>query len=392
MDAYRNAITRNPGCFQGKVVLDVGAGSGVLSIWAAMAGARKVYAVEATSMAQHARRLVQQNGFQDVIVVLEGYMEKQELPEKVDIILSEWMGYFLLREAMFDSVLAARDLWLKPGGAMYPSHADLRMAPLCSVLYSSRMNEHNEEIGARTWLWLLPQPLHLTHVTAATLGASMLGAAACACADSSALLLLPRAFTTAAAAATLSPFSTVRSARVCVAAGWENFGRWMADGNGINVAGLTEFFHREQTEYLLQSAQWCQLHQSEVIGHEFSVSTFDLHTTTVKELSAFSTPFTSTIVEDAVLNAFGGWYAPTCTRRTLRPRALRLAIPGKHRSPASCFVAVALALVALPLLPSQPPPCPGSEGRWWADCFFPSIMPGLTRISMDPRRNPPPTL
>jgi len=237
MDAYRNAITRNPGCFQGKVVLDVGAGSGVLSIWAAMAGARKVYAVEATSMAQHARRLVQQNGFQDVIVVLEGYMEKQELPEKVDIILSEWMGYFLLREAMFDSVLAARDLWLKPGGAMYPSHADLRMAPLCSVLYSSRMNEHNEEI-----------------------------------------------------------------------AGWETFGRWMADGNGINVAGLTEFFHREQTEYLLQSAQWCQLHQSEVIGHEFSVSTFDLHTTTVKELSSFSTPFTSTIVEDAVLNAFGGWF------------------------------------------------------------------------------------
>ena len=97
---------------------------------------------------------------------------------EIDIIISEWMGYFLLREAMFDSVLAARDLWLKPGGAMYPSHADLRMAPLCSVLYSSRMNEHNEEIGARTWLWLLPQPLHLTHVTAATL-AGCLNARCC---------------------------------------------------------------------------------------------------------------------------------------------------------------------------------------------------------------------
>ena len=77
MEAYRNAILRNPGCFQGKTVLDVGAGSGVLSIWAAMAGARRVYAVEATSMAQHARRLVQQNGVQDIVVVLEGYMEQQ---------------------------------------------------------------------------------------------------------------------------------------------------------------------------------------------------------------------------------------------------------------------------------------------------------------------------
>lgn len=83
MDGYRNAILGNAKCFEGKTVLDVGTGSGVLAIWAGMAGARKVYAVEATSMAQHARRLVQQNGMQDVVTVLEGYMEKIELPEKV---------------------------------------------------------------------------------------------------------------------------------------------------------------------------------------------------------------------------------------------------------------------------------------------------------------------
>ncbi len=47
--------------FQGKVVLDVGTGSGILSIFAAKAGAKKVYAVEATDMAVHARRLVAHN-------------------------------------------------------------------------------------------------------------------------------------------------------------------------------------------------------------------------------------------------------------------------------------------------------------------------------------------
>ena len=71
MDAYRNAILQNTNCFAGKTVLDVGTGSGVLAIWAGMAGAKKVYAIEATSMAQHARRLVQQNGLSHVVTVLE---------------------------------------------------------------------------------------------------------------------------------------------------------------------------------------------------------------------------------------------------------------------------------------------------------------------------------
>lgn len=46
------------------------------------------------------------------------------------MIISEWMGYFLLRESMFDSVIVARDKWLKPGGCMFPSHATMSIAPI----------------------------------------------------------------------------------------------------------------------------------------------------------------------------------------------------------------------------------------------------------------------
>ena len=46
--------------------------------------------------------------------------------EKVDIIISEWMGYFLLYESMFDSVIYARDKWLAPGGMLMPNRANLR--------------------------------------------------------------------------------------------------------------------------------------------------------------------------------------------------------------------------------------------------------------------------
>jgi len=128
--SYYNAILWNPSCFEGKVVLDVGAGSGILSIMAAKAGAAKVFAVEATDMAQRARKIVAANGLAEVIQVLQGTVETVHLPCKVDVIVSEWMGYLLLRESMLDSVLAARDKFLKPGGALFPSHATLYLAPV----------------------------------------------------------------------------------------------------------------------------------------------------------------------------------------------------------------------------------------------------------------------
>ena len=43
----------------------------------------------------------------------------------MDIIISEWMGYFLLYESMLDTVIYARDRWLKKGGLMLPDKATL---------------------------------------------------------------------------------------------------------------------------------------------------------------------------------------------------------------------------------------------------------------------------
>ena len=131
MAAYHDAIKLNAARhFKDKVVLDVGAGTGVLSIWAAKAGARKVYAVEGTAVARHAEALVAAQGLSSVVTVLRGRMEELELPEKVDVLLSEWMGYFLLRESMVQSVLFARDRWLKPSGVMYPSSARLLISTM----------------------------------------------------------------------------------------------------------------------------------------------------------------------------------------------------------------------------------------------------------------------
>lgn len=53
-------------------------------------------------------------------------MEEVELPvDQVDIIISEWMGYCLFYESMLNTVIFARDKWLKPGGLMFPDRAAL---------------------------------------------------------------------------------------------------------------------------------------------------------------------------------------------------------------------------------------------------------------------------
>ena len=144
---YRNAIINNKLDFQGKVVMDVGAGSGILSLFAAQAGASKVYAVEASNMAESARALIEANGYQDIIEVINSKVEDipQDLIGKtVDVIVSEPLGTFLLNERMLETYVIAREKFLKEGGKMFPATAHFCIIPFYDEpIYNEQMSKTN---------------------------------------------------------------------------------------------------------------------------------------------------------------------------------------------------------------------------------------------------------
>lgn len=127
---YYAAVLENRADFSGRVVVDVGAGSGILSLFAAQAGARHVYAVEASEMAEYARKLIAGNPILGQrITVIKGKVEEIELPEKADILISEPMGTLLVNERMLESYVIARDRFLVPNGKMFPTLGRIHMAP-----------------------------------------------------------------------------------------------------------------------------------------------------------------------------------------------------------------------------------------------------------------------
>ncbi|KAJ1921799.1 hypothetical protein H4219_000533 [Mycoemilia scoparia] len=139
-DGYRDFIYENKALFKDKIVLDVGCGTGILSMFAARAGAKKVYAVDNSEIVTKARENIKDNGLEDIITVVRGQIEYIDLPVKeVDIIISEWMGYFLLYEAMLDSVLVASKRFLKPDGLLAPSSSKIYLTAISDEEY---MNDH----------------------------------------------------------------------------------------------------------------------------------------------------------------------------------------------------------------------------------------------------------
>lgn len=141
---YLSAFIENESDFKDKVVLDVGTGTGILAFFACRAGAKRVYAVEASDSVHLARKLAKDNGFADRVTIIQGKIEEVDLPEKVDVVISEPIGCLLVHERMLESYIIGRDRFLKKGGLMMPTIGTIICAPFTdSHLYNEQVNKAN---------------------------------------------------------------------------------------------------------------------------------------------------------------------------------------------------------------------------------------------------------
>jgi len=114
----------------GDIVVDVGTGSGVLAIAAARAGARRVYAVEASDIADVAERVFARNGVQDRVTLIRGWSREIELPEPADVLVAEVIGNEPFEEEVLETTPDARRRLLKPGARLIPHTLELLARPL----------------------------------------------------------------------------------------------------------------------------------------------------------------------------------------------------------------------------------------------------------------------
>ncbi len=109
------------------IVLDVGAGTGVLSMLAARAGAARVHGVESMPIGGLAKQLAYRNGLEQVTIHRADVREMKPV-EPVDILISECLGRFLVDDGMIPAMEAGM-AWLKPDGRCCPSDIELFLAP-----------------------------------------------------------------------------------------------------------------------------------------------------------------------------------------------------------------------------------------------------------------------
>jgi hypothetical protein len=165
VEAFRAAIRRQ--VRPGDVVVDLGAGTGVLGLLACQAGAARVYAIESSAMVDIARQIARASGFADRIVFVNEYSTLVNLPEPADGLVMDQIGQFGFEAGVCEFMADARRL-LKPGAWTVPRSLDLCVAPITDpdvrerIAFWERPLHGLDFSPARRWAANTGYPKHLT--------------------------------------------------------------------------------------------------------------------------------------------------------------------------------------------------------------------------------------
>lgn len=131
LDAFARALAET--IRPGDVVLDLGAGTGILGLLACRAGAGKVYAVEVSSFVGLARAIARANGCADRVHHLKAHSTHVALPERASVVVCDQIGRFGFDAGVIEYFDDARRRLLAPGGRLVPSALEFQVAPVDSA-------------------------------------------------------------------------------------------------------------------------------------------------------------------------------------------------------------------------------------------------------------------
>lgn len=140
IDAYRRSLAAV--ITKESVVADLGTGIGTFAILAARLGAARVYAIETADIIEVAKANARNNGVEDRIRFIRSDVISAELPERVDVVVSDLAGALPLFEQHLPSILHAREHFLAPGGVLIPALDRLFCAPVTSAELYDRIIGH----------------------------------------------------------------------------------------------------------------------------------------------------------------------------------------------------------------------------------------------------------
>ena len=152
LEAFRDAIART--LKPGDRVADIGCGTGVLGLLCLQAGAAHVFAIDSTPMIEVARQTMTRAGLADRCTFVHAQSQRASLPESVDVLICDHVGYFGFDYGVVHMVQDARRRFLAPGGRMIPRRIRLEIAAVESTAARRKVDRWHAEGVPPEFHWL----------------------------------------------------------------------------------------------------------------------------------------------------------------------------------------------------------------------------------------------
>lgn len=112
----------------GDRIADLGCGSGILGLLCLRAGAGRVYGIDSTAMLEVARETFSRADWAERATCIRGHSHRVVLPEPVDVVICDHVGYFGFDYGIAHTLQDARRRFLKPEGRLIPARLRLQLA------------------------------------------------------------------------------------------------------------------------------------------------------------------------------------------------------------------------------------------------------------------------